>query len=185
MNSALHFLHIYHLNFHLKKESCLQTLRRFYGVTSFSRYPLVEIIFYENQDGICFLWDLGLWILTIQPSHSYTLAYCRPVHLISIEFQNIENNHGSLPKKTFSPPSIVIILQSMWSHWLRFFLETISIIRYKILQLEVGKHHFIFIISPHVNKYIFKAQYSPKRPWNFRGKKCWFDVKSVHGTKLW
>jgi hypothetical protein len=30
-------------------------LRRFYGVTSFSRYPLVEIIFYENPDGICFL----------------------------------------------------------------------------------------------------------------------------------
>jgi hypothetical protein len=30
-------------------------LRRFYGVTSLSRYPLVEIIFYENQYGICFL----------------------------------------------------------------------------------------------------------------------------------
>jgi hypothetical protein len=42
------------------------------------------------------------------------LANCRPIHQISIEFQNIENNHGSLPK-TFSSPSIVIILQSMWS----------------------------------------------------------------------
>jgi hypothetical protein len=72
-------------------------------VPSFSRYPLVEIIFYKNQDGICFLWDLGFWILTIQPSHSYTLANCRPIHLISIEFQNIENNHGSLPKKLFIP----------------------------------------------------------------------------------
>jgi hypothetical protein len=30
-------------------------LRRSYGVTSFSRYLLVEIIFYENEDGICFL----------------------------------------------------------------------------------------------------------------------------------
>jgi hypothetical protein len=30
-------------------------LRRYYGVTSFSRYSLVEIIFYENQDGTCFL----------------------------------------------------------------------------------------------------------------------------------
>jgi hypothetical protein len=29
-------------------------LRRFYGVTSFSRCPFVEIIFYENQDGTCF-----------------------------------------------------------------------------------------------------------------------------------
>jgi hypothetical protein len=30
-------------------------LRRFSKVISFSRYLLVEIIFYENQDGICFL----------------------------------------------------------------------------------------------------------------------------------
>jgi hypothetical protein len=30
--------------------------------------------------------------------------------------------------------------------------------------LEVEKHHFILIIDPHVNKYIFQAQYSPKRP---------------------
>jgi hypothetical protein len=44
MNSTLHFLHIYRLDFHLKKESCLQTLRRFSRVTSFSRYLLVEIV---------------------------------------------------------------------------------------------------------------------------------------------
>jgi hypothetical protein len=55
MNSGLHFLYIYHLDFHLKKKSCLQSLRRFHGVTSSSWYLLVEIIFYENQDGICFL----------------------------------------------------------------------------------------------------------------------------------
>jgi hypothetical protein len=55
INLALHFLHIYHLDFHLKKKPCLQTLRRYYGIISFSLYPLVEIIFYENQDGICFL----------------------------------------------------------------------------------------------------------------------------------
>jgi hypothetical protein len=144
-------------------------LRRFYGVTTFSRYLLVEIIFYENQDGICFLWDLGLWILTIQPSHSYTLANCGLIQLISIEFQNIEKQPWLPTKKTFSSPSIVIILQSMWSFWLRFFLQAISIVRYKILWLEVEKHHFILIIGPHVNKYIFQAQYSPKRPWNFRG----------------
>jgi hypothetical protein len=144
MNSALHFLHIYCLDFHLKKKSYLQTLRRFYGGTSFSRYPLVEMIFYENQDSICFLWDLGLWILTIQPSHSYTLAYCRSIHLIFIEFQNIDNfMQGTLvhfvskkkktkkhwqwlglpTKKAFSFPSIVIILQSMRSLWLRFFYK--------------------------------------------------------------
>jgi hypothetical protein len=38
-----------------ENKSCLQTLRRFYEVTSFLGYPLVETIFYENQDGICFL----------------------------------------------------------------------------------------------------------------------------------
>jgi hypothetical protein len=40
-------------------------------------------------------------ILTIQPFHSYTLAHCRPIHLISIEFQNIDNNLGSPPKNLF------------------------------------------------------------------------------------
>jgi hypothetical protein len=34
---------------------------------------------------------------------SYTLANCRPIHLNSIEFQNIENNHGSLSQKLFLP----------------------------------------------------------------------------------
>jgi hypothetical protein len=98
------------------RKSCLQPLRRFHGGTSSSWYPLVGIIFYENEDGICFLWDLGLWILTIQPSHSYTLAYCRPIHLISIEFQNIENNQGSLLKKPSLP------LQLLWTcnPWGRF-----------------------------------------------------------------
>jgi hypothetical protein len=31
------------------------------------------------------------------------LAYCRPIHLISIEFQNIGNDQGSPPKKRFLP----------------------------------------------------------------------------------
>jgi hypothetical protein len=52
----------------------------------------------------------------------------------------------------------------MWSVGMRFFLQTISIVRYKILQLKVEKNHFVLIIGPHVNKYIFQAQYSPKRP---------------------
>jgi hypothetical protein len=30
-------------------------LKRVYRITGSLRYPLVEIIFYENQDGICFL----------------------------------------------------------------------------------------------------------------------------------
>jgi hypothetical protein len=41
--------------------------------------------------------------LTIQPSHSYTLANCRPIYLISIEFQKIDKDQGSPPKKLFLP----------------------------------------------------------------------------------
>jgi hypothetical protein len=50
------------------------------------------------------------------------------------------------------------------SLWLRFFLQTISIVRYKILWLEVEKHHFIFIIAPLVNKYIFKPNIHQNGP---------------------
>jgi hypothetical protein len=32
--------------------------------------------------------------------------------------------------------------------------------------MEVEKHHFILIIGPHINKYIFQAHYSPKGLWN-------------------
>jgi hypothetical protein len=41
--------------------------------------------------------------LTIQPSHSNTLANCRLIYRISIEFQNIDKDQGSPPKKLFLP----------------------------------------------------------------------------------
>jgi hypothetical protein len=40
MNSTRHFLHIYHSDFPLDDIFFLQTLRRLYGVTSFSNTPL-------------------------------------------------------------------------------------------------------------------------------------------------
>jgi hypothetical protein len=92
MNPVFYFLHIYYLDFLLEEKSCLQTLKRFYRVTSLWRNPLVKIIFFENQDDLCFLWKFGLWILTTWPFHSCSLAYCRPIYLISIEFQNIDDN---------------------------------------------------------------------------------------------
>jgi hypothetical protein len=52
MKSALHILSLYHVDFHLEKKTGLQTLRRFHEVTSSSRYPFVEIIYYRNEDGI-------------------------------------------------------------------------------------------------------------------------------------
>jgi hypothetical protein len=81
---------------------------------------------------------MRIWI-TIWPSHSYTLAYFKPIHLISIGFQSIDSHLGAIPKKTLSYPSIVPILQSMRSLWLRFFLNTTRIIRYKILWLKLEK----------------------------------------------
>jgi short subunit fatty acids transporter len=71
------------------------------------------------------------------------------MHLISIEFQNIDNNPATPTKITFSSPSIVIILQSVQSLWLEFFLQTTGI--YKILQLEVEKCNFIFIFILHAS----------------------------------
>jgi hypothetical protein len=53
--------------------------------------------------------------------------------------------------KNFSFPSIVIIFQSMWSLSLRFFLQTISIVRYKILWLKVEKKSFHFFSLAHMS----------------------------------
>jgi hypothetical protein len=65
--------------------------------TKFLKVPLCRIFIF------CFLWNLGIWILTILPSHFYTLVYCRPIHLISIGFQNIDNDLVTPPKKLFLP----------------------------------------------------------------------------------
>jgi hypothetical protein len=107
--------------FHLKNNSCLQTLRRFYGVTSLWRDPFIEIIIFENQDDFCFLWEFGLWIFTTQPFHSHTLAYCRPIHQISIEFQNIDNIcgfcfRGATLWHLWTMRNLVIFQEKQWSH---------------------------------------------------------------------
>jgi hypothetical protein len=103
MHLALHFLHIYYLDFHLKKKMLPSNFEKILWSHKFLKYPLVEIIFYKNQDGICFLIDLGLWILTLQPFHSYTLAYCRPIHLISIEFQTLTTIQALYQENFFFP----------------------------------------------------------------------------------
>jgi hypothetical protein len=111
MNSALHFLHIHCSDFHLKKKILPLNFEKLLWSNKFMKVPPCRNYFLMHllRNGICFLWDLGLWILTIQPSHSYTLAYCRPIHQISIEFQNIDNDQGCPTKKLFFP------LQLLWS----------------------------------------------------------------------
>jgi hypothetical protein len=91
MNSVLHFFHIYNLDFYLKIKILPSNFEKILWSNKFLKV-LVKIIFYENQDGIFFSWDLRLWILTIQPSHFYSLAYFRPIHVISIEFQSIDSD---------------------------------------------------------------------------------------------
>jgi hypothetical protein len=55
MNSTLHFFHIYYLDFYLKKKILPSNFVKILWSNKFLKVPLVEIIFYENQDDIFFL----------------------------------------------------------------------------------------------------------------------------------
>jgi hypothetical protein len=55
MDSALHILHIYHLDFHLKKNILPSNFEKILWSNKFLKVPVCRIILYENQDGICFL----------------------------------------------------------------------------------------------------------------------------------
>jgi hypothetical protein len=55
MNLALHFLHICRLDFYLKKKLLPSNFEKVLSNDKFLKVFLVEIIFYESQDGICFL----------------------------------------------------------------------------------------------------------------------------------
>ena len=101
MNSTFHFFHIHHLDFYLEKTFLPSNFERILRSNKLFKEPPIEIFFFENQDELCILWDLGFWILTTQPFYSYTLAYYKPIYLISIEFQSIDNNLGSPPKTLF------------------------------------------------------------------------------------
>jgi hypothetical protein len=159
MSSTRCFLHICHLVFYLNFFFLPSNFEKIPWSNKFPKVPpsrnLKKI---KNQDNICFLWDFGLWILNTWSFHSYTLHYLQayPTNLdwIAKHWQEI----GHSTKKTFSSPSIVTILQSGWSLWLRYFLQTIGIVRYMILWLKVKKNHFIFIFVIHANKYIIWGQ---------------------------
>jgi hypothetical protein len=85
-----------------------------------------------------------------------TLAYCKHVHLISIEFQNIDNNLGN-PPKIFSFLFNCYNLPIHAVNLSKILLQTIRIVRFKILGLKAEKNGFIFIFILHANKYIFEA----------------------------
>jgi hypothetical protein len=48
MNLVLYFLHIYHLDFHLKKKILPSNFEKIRWSNNFLKVPLIEIILYEN-----------------------------------------------------------------------------------------------------------------------------------------
>jgi hypothetical protein len=146
MNLTCHFLYIYCLDFCVKKIFLLPKPKKILWGNKFLKVPPRRNVLVENQNNFCFLWDLGLWILTTQPSHSYTLAYCRHVHLIFVEFQNIDNN-PCIPPKTFFFSFNCYYLAI---YVITFVLQTIRIVEYKILRLKVKKYHFILFYHTYV-----------------------------------
>jgi hypothetical protein len=135
MISTLHFLHIYHLHFHLKKKTLPSNFEKILWSSKFLKVP---------HCGNYFVWK-SRWHLLLMRPWALNLAYTTfPFLHFGIlhppnfyYFSKHWQQSGHPTKKTFSFPSIIIILQSMRSLWVRFFQQTISIVRYKILQLEV------------------------------------------------
>jgi hypothetical protein len=101
MNSTCHFFHIYNLDFHLKKIFLPSNFENILWSNKFLKVPPCRNVLKKNRDNLFFLWNLELWILTTQSFHLHTLAYCRPIHLISIGFPNINNNLEIPPNKLF------------------------------------------------------------------------------------
>jgi hypothetical protein len=142
MNSTLHFLHIYHLDFHLKKNILPLNFEKILWSNKFLKVPPCRNYF---------LWKSRWHLLHMRPlalNLDYTafpflhfgqlLAYQLNFYWISKHWKQ-----PWLPtKKALSSPSIVIILQFMWSLWLRFFLHKISIVR--IQNLIVGSRETSF-----------------------------------------
>jgi hypothetical protein len=90
-------------------------------------------------------------MLTTQPSHSYTLASCWPIYLISIEFQNIDNNWGSLPKKLFF--SSLVAIRAIHAMTLTTIFSTnYQDSKVQDLTIENRKRSFYFDIYPTCNE---------------------------------
>jgi hypothetical protein len=96
MDSVLHFLHIYHLDFQLKKNILPSNIEKILWNNKFLKVPSCRNYFvWKWRWHLLFMrpWALNL-DYTIFPS--YTLANCRPINLNSIEFQNTDKKQGSL-----------------------------------------------------------------------------------------
>jgi hypothetical protein len=104
MNLALHFLHIYHLDLHLKKKILPSNVEKILLNNKFLKVPFLEIDSMKIKMAFASYETVRPWALNLD----YTtfpflhLVYnCRPIHLISIEIQNTDSNPGSPPKELF------------------------------------------------------------------------------------
>ena len=148
IDSTFHF----HLVFHFKRIFLPSNSKKILQSKKSFKVPPCIIIFWKSRWHFL-LMRHGLWILTTWPSHSYALAYCRPVHLISIELQSIGNNLSTRPKNFlfyFNCYYLAICVVTL------IVLFSTKIVRYKILRLKVKNNNFILIFILHVNKYIFE-----------------------------
>jgi hypothetical protein len=148
MNLVHYFLHIYHLDFPLEKKFLLWNSEKILWGNKFLKVSLCRFsIFFWKYRWPCFSCDIGFWILTTWPFHSYTLAYSKPIYLISIEFQSIDNNLGTPLKNKLFPfncRNLAICALTL----IGFSLQTTRILRYKFLWLEVEKNTFHFDLYP-------------------------------------
>jgi hypothetical protein len=151
-NLVHHFLHIYHLDFCLKK-ICLPS--KFQKILWNNIY--IKELPYRNYNFWIWRWSFllirpRLLILTTRPSCSYTLAYCRPIHLISLEFTMVNCDLGTPPKILYFPYSCYK-LAFQASLWLRILPQKIRMERDKFLQFKVEKNNLILISILHANKF--------------------------------
>jgi hypothetical protein len=157
MNPTLHFLHIYLLDFHLKEKILPSIFEKILWSNKFLKVPSCRNYF---------LWKSRWHLLLMRPRalildyKTFPFLHFGILDAIPPNFYWISKHwqwSRQPTKKTSSSPSIVIILQSVRSLWSRFFLQSISIVRYKILRFEVGKNLFIMTLFLHAHKYMFEA----------------------------
>ena len=133
--------------------------------------------------------------MTTQSFHSYTLAYCWPIYLISIESQNIESHLCNPPEELFIPCDCYNLI--IWAVTLiEIFSQSIRIVRYKNLWFKVEMDHLILIFVLHANKFLFEPlrQFIHKNSFKIWGIKLrngflinleWYDICALVPTRWW
>jgi hypothetical protein len=102
---AHHSFYIYHLVFYLKENFLPSNSKKMLWSNKFPKVSLVESFFLKIKITFASYKTLVFesWLQDL--IFSYTLACCRHIYLISIDFKSIDNNLDTPPKK------IILLLQ--------------------------------------------------------------------------